>query len=135
MTAKNLLLDLANFFINNTSVVTADGTDIFRDNLPDSPDNCVGLLEFEGIPSFTSDVSNRSVQVTVRNTDYETARSNIWTLYNCIYKPESDVRIVNLTSSRWAIITARGNPRFLRRDESYRSIFLFILSIVTYRDE
>lgn len=136
MVTKNLLLDLANFYIIYASdVVTADGVDIFRDNMPDDPNNCVGLFEFEGVPSDVSDVTNRSVQVMVRNTDYETARIYTWELFNLIFKPEDDVRIVDLTSSRWGIISARTNPRFLKRDESGRSVFLFILSIVTYRDE
>ena len=85
MVIKNLLLDLANFYIIYASdVVTADGVDIFRDNMPDDPNNCVGLFEFEGVPSDVSDVTNRSVQVMVRNTDYETARIYTWELFNLI---------------------------------------------------
>ena len=136
MTDKFLIKDIESFYIIYASdVVTADGVDVFLDDMPDSPDNCVSILEFSGFTDFTSDVSNRSIQVMVRNTDYETARKDIWTLFDLVYKPEDDIRIVYFTVTRWGIVKARNTPYLLHRDESGRSIFMFIMGIVTHRDE
>ena len=133
---KDLLLDFVNYYLMYASdVVTADGTDIFRNNMPDDLDNCVGIFEFLGVSDFTSNVGNRSIQVMLRNTDYDTAKEKIWSLFDLIYKPESDVRIVNLTATRWAIIKARNFPYLLQQDETGRFIFMFIMGVVTYRDE
>lgn len=136
MTDKFLLADLETYFITYASdVASADGTDIFLDDLPQSPDNCVGLFEYEGVPDFISDVGNRSIQVMVRNADYQTARRNIWKLFDLLYKPESDVRIIDFTASRFGIVKARSMPHKLRRDESGREIFIFTMGIVTQRDQ
>ena len=59
---SEFLLDIVNFWIAET-IVTADGTDIFRGIMPDEPDDCVAVIEYPGEVSFINNTLNRSVNV------------------------------------------------------------------------
>lgn len=137
MSDANLLLDLVTYLtIYASDVVTADGTDIFRDWVPDSPDNLVSLNEYEGMSSSISNADNRSIQVLVRNTSYETARKNIWKIYNLLYDPENEVKIIDdITATRWVIISAKQPPFSLPRSDDGRAIFIFNMGVISHRDE
>jgi hypothetical protein len=128
---SDLLKDLEDYFIDQ-SIVTADGTDIFRDFMPESPDNCVSLIEYSGDVAFMAKMANRSVQVKARNTDYDLARAKINALFDAVYDPESDVRIVDFTAGRWGIVKPRQYPFMLPKVVSdERFIFVFNMSVVT----
>jgi len=129
----DLLLDMVNFWITE-GLVTADGTDIFRDLLPDQPDNCVAIVEYAGEVSFINNLANRSVQVRVRNTNHSTAKSKIVALYDSVYDPEAEIRIIDFTAGRWGIVKPRNYPYSLTRDEDKRYIFVFNMGIVTAGD-
>lgn len=129
----DLLLDIVNFWINE-SLVTADGTDIFRDIMPDEPDNCIAIVEYAGEVSFINNAVNRSIQVRVRNTDHDDAKSKIVALYKSVYDPEADVRIIDFTATRWGIVKPRNYPYSLTRDKNNRFIFVFNMGIVTVGD-
>jgi len=130
----DLLLDIVNYWIAE-SLVTADRTDAFRDVMPDSPDNCVALIEYAGEVAFMANVANRSVQVRVRDEDHDTGKSKIVALYNSVYSPETGIRVINFTVSRWGIVKARNYPYMLNKDESERYIFVFNMGIVTPGDD
>ena len=115
----DLLLDIVNYWIDQ-ALVTADGTDIFRDILPDQPDNCIAVVEYSGEVSFLNNMANRSVQVRVRNTDHDNAKSKILDLYESVYEPESGIRIIDFTAGRWGIVKPRNYPYSLSRDEDKR---------------
>jgi len=129
----DLLLDIANFWISE-SLVTTVGTDIFLDILPDSPDNCVVIVEYAGETSFINNALNRSIQVRVRNTVRATAKSKIIALYDSVYDPEAEVRIIDFTAARWGIVSPRQYPYSLTRDENKRFIFVFNMGIVAIGD-
>ena len=129
----DFLLDIANYWITKT-LVTAVGTDIFLDILPDSPDNCVAIVEYAGETSFINNALNRSIQVRVRNTVRATAKSKIIALYEIVYDPETEIRIVDFTATRWGIVTPRQYPFQLDKDENKRFIFVFNMGIVTVGD-
>jgi hypothetical protein len=138
MSDKNLLLDLVNYIILYASDIgiTADGVDIFRDFQPDSPDNSVCLSEYPGITSYICNADVRSVQVKVRNTSYENGRKRIWGIYNLLYDPENDVKIIDaITVTRWGIIQPRQAPYYLTKDDSERRLFIFNMGVTTDRDE
>ena len=128
-----LLSDIVAFWVAK-ELVTASGTDIFMDILPDSPDNCVAVREYAGEVSFINNTANRSIQITVRNTSYITCRTKIIALYDSVYAPESDVRIIDFTASRWGIVTPRQYPFSLNKDDRKRFIFVFNMGIVTIGD-
>jgi len=129
----DLLLDIVNYWIGE-SLVTADGTDIFRDILPDTPDSCVAIVEYAGEVSFINNTINRSIQVRVRDADHDDAKSLIVSLYDSVYDPEAEIRIIDFTATRWGIVTARNYPYQLDRDEDKRYIFVFNMGIVTIGD-
>jgi len=128
--SENLLLDLVTY----ASDYGEDNVTLFRDVVPDSPDNCVAFVEYPGNTSFIANSDLRSVQVRVRNTRYETARTTILGLYGFLYDPESGDRIIDLPNNRWIQITARQAPFFLQKDESGRFIFIFNMGVLTNRD-
>jgi hypothetical protein len=132
---SNLLIDLKDYLIIYASDGNTDyGVDVFIDNLPDSPDNCTALLEYAGQVDFISNAVNRSIQIRVRNTDYQTAQDYINSIYNVLYNPESDIRIIDFTATRWGIVAARNYPYLLNRDDKNRCNFVFNLGIVTTGD-
>lgn len=141
MTDKILLLDLVNYIITYASdpdgmLATHDGVDIFRDWMPDAPSNAIALKEYLGLSSQVCNADSRSIQVSVRNDSYEKARKKIWAIYNLLYDPEKEVRIIdNITASRWGIITANQPPFFLRKTDDGRSIFVFNMRVTSSRDE
>jgi hypothetical protein len=137
MSDKNLLLDLVNYLITYASdIVTEDGIDIFRDWLPDSPTNAVALMEYPGTSSQVCNADERSISVQVRNESYETARKNIWTIYNLLYDPENDIRIIDdISATRWVIINARQAPFSLPKTDDGRFIFIFNMGVISSRDE
>jgi len=128
-----LLSDIVAFWVAK-ELVTASGTDIFMDILPDSPDNCVAIVEYAGETSFINNALNRSIQVRVRNTVRATAKSKIIALYEIVYDPETEIRIVDFTATRWGIVTPRQYPFQLDKDENKRFIFVFNMGIVTIGD-
>lgn len=127
---SNLLLDLVTY----ASDYGSDGVDLFRDNMPDSPNNCIAFIEYPGNTSFIANADLRSVQVRLRNTGYETGRALIWSLYDFLYDPESGNRFIDITSNRWVQITARQAPYLLQKDEHGRFIFIFNMGVLTSRD-
>jgi hypothetical protein len=136
--SDNMLKDLANYLIIYASdVVTQLGVDIFIDRMPDEPDSCVSLNEFLGDVDFFSNCVSRSVQLKLRDYDYNTARTNIWKIFNLLYNPENDIRFINIDSSdatRWVQVSPRNAPYELEKDTSEREIFIFNMGITTNRD-
>ncbi len=124
----DLLLDIVTF-LQVKGHITGDGIDVFRDFMPDAPDNVVALHEYAGIPSF-ADV--RSVQVMVRNVNADLAKQKTWSIFKELDVPED--RILYLTGTRWAIIVARQTPFKVGVDESNRVLWGFNLAITTSRD-
>lgn len=132
---SDLLPDMVDYLILYASdAVTELGTDVFIDIMPDEPDDCVALIEYSGEVAFINNMLNRSIQVRVRNTDYATGKDKAIKIYNSVYDPESEVKIIDFTAGRWGIVKAREYPYLLNRDDSGRNIFTFRLGIVTVGD-
>ena len=129
----DLLLDLVNYGIEQ-EVFTEEDVDVFRDIMPDEPDNCSSLHEYSGEVAFINNMLNRSIQVRVRNADYINGKAKAIAIYNILYQPESELRIIDFTATRWGIVKAREYPYLLNRDERDRNIFTFRLGIVTIGD-
>ena len=129
----DLLLDLVTYGIDQ-EIFTADGTDVFRDYMPDEPDNCSSVHEYLGEVAFINNILNRSIQIRVRNTDYVNGKAKAVAIYEALYQPEAEIRIIDFTASRWGIVKAREYPYLLNRDERDRYIFTFRLGIVTVGD-
>ena len=71
-----------------------DGIDIFRDFTPEEPDDAVVLYEYAGAPHpLHESAVHRSVQVSARSADADTARHRVLQLHNALL---SDNNIFNL---------------------------------------
>lgn len=136
--SNNMLKDLAEYLIIYASdVVSQLGVDIFIDKMPDSPDSCVSLNEYEGEVSFTGNNVLRSVQIKLRDPDYNSARSNLWEIFTILYDPENDKRFISIDSTdltRWIQVSPRSAPYELEKDSMGREIFIFNMGINTNRD-
>ena len=130
---SDLITDIANYWIAE-GLVTAFGTDVFGELSPDTPANCVAIVEYMGEVSFINNTLNRSIQVRVRNTVRATAKSKIIALYDSVYDPEAEVRIIDFTATRWGIVKPRNYPFQLDKDADNRFIFVFNMGIVTVGD-
>jgi len=129
----DLLLDVVNYLITQGKA-TAYGTDIFEDNMPDTPNNLISVFESVGSAAFSCDAVNRSVQLQVRDNDYLTGKTKINGLFSLFQKNEIEDRQIWLTATRWSINSCTGTPFKLKEDESKRTIFLFNLSVITHKD-
>jgi len=136
--SNNCLKDIADYLIIYASdVVTQLGVDIFIDKMPDSPDSCVSLNEYEGEVSFTNNSVLRSLQIKLRDFNYNTARSNLWKIFDLLYNPDNDIRFINIDaddSTRWIQVSPRSAPFELEKDTQNREIFIFNMGILTNRD-
>lgn len=128
---SDLLLDLTNYFKNN-ALVQGDGIDTFRDTAPESPDSLVVLYEYQGDPIVPQVASvNRSVQVVVRDKSATTSKTKARSLYNALVTEEG---IINLTTTRWCMISLRNTPVKIKVDDQSRIYYGFNLGITTYND-
>jgi hypothetical protein len=128
----SLLKDLEQYLIDK-NIAVADGTDLFRDAVPETPDRVIVLSEYGSMPMTFGDASvSRSVQVIVRDTSYAGAEALAWQVFKAFINPLEN--IVDVTSSRWGIFTARQTPHKLLLDEKGRTQFFFNMGIVTTMD-
>ena len=129
---SDLLVDLETFLITN-NIATLDGTDIFRDFMPDMPDHVVVVGEYAGVPGDVGvDTQLRSIQIQVRDTSYALARSKIHTIYKLLHQALDP--IIYITDTRWTVVQLRQTPFSLGRDKQGRVTFTFNLGVLTHED-
>lgn len=134
MTTANLLLDIANYIVNQ-GLASVVGTDIDYNCMPTSPKNFIGLLEYSGQSSPISNFGLRSVQPNIRNESSEQARIKAWALYNLFHPNDIEDSIIFLTTTRWAKFSCRNEPFKLKEDEAHNTIYVFNMGILTHKDE
>lgn len=123
-----LLLDMVLFF-KSAGLVKGDGIDAFRDILPNSPDNCVSLVEYAGSPSTMGvELVNRSVQVSVRDSSANAARAKALLLFKSL---QSDNAFVRFTPDRWGQVYLRQTPFRLKVDTQNRIVYAFNVGVTT----
>ncbi len=129
-----LTRDIATYLISR-HLVTAIGTDVFLDYVPETPDNLLAVQEYAGVPpDIPIPLLDRRVQVLIRNKSYASARTLAFSVFNALDTGFSRPAGVVLTASRTAVINALQSPFMLERDEMDRSIFVFNLAVATTRD-
>ncbi len=128
---KPLLLDIVSFLIAK-QIVTADGTDVFRDFTPEAPDSLVALHEYSGSPASLYDPAvHRSVQILVRDLDADMARQKAVNIFKAFQEEQDDDGRVDLTPTRWGQVYLRQPPFLMRRDENNRVYYTFNIGITT----
>lgn len=129
--ANPLLLDIVTFLTEN-NVIQGDGIDTFRDFIPETPDNLVAITEYAGSPAVSYDpTGHRSVQVSVRNLDADTARQKALEIYKLFMSKRGEDLKIDFTGDRWGQVFLRQPPFRMRTDSSDRVFYGFNFGITT----
>ncbi len=97
------------------------GVDIFAGAYPDSPDNLVTVIQTQGLPPHVVEaVEFPGIQVIVRNTDYDTAVTNI----NAIFKLLHQLTHTTMETRVYHRIDAQGSPAGGQEPEKLRWVFV-----------
>jgi hypothetical protein len=113
-----LLTDIANYINSNTSLTL--GTDLFIGTLPANVESCVGIFQSGGVePTTYLDVIKPTIQIIVRNTNYETAQQLSYEIYDSLHQ------LYNQTMGSTEIYTifALQEPTDIGEDETGRAVF------------
>lgn len=121
----SLLSDLGGYLDSQSASITL-GTNFFYSTVPESPDNCVALIEESGVsPMFTQGsnglpvIERPQVQILVRHTSYETGRSLIEDLYRIL----TQVTNQSISGTTYLRVAAVSSPVMIERDDNRRCIF------------
>jgi hypothetical protein len=132
------------------------GADLFLGLMPDQPDNCIALFEYAGSPpDLHWNGEYPGLQVRVRGTSYEAARSKIGEIMTALHGlyeqtlgggdgdegngdegsgDEGYGEPIPVTGTRYLLIKARGSPEILKRDASNRVELVLNFEIIKERD-
>ena len=99
------------------------GTNLFLSLLPESPDTCMGVFENAGVaPVYTfgaTSVTRPELQVIIRNSSYETGRSDSQELFE-IFVDLAETTVNNKVYHRIEPISL---PALTNRDDNGRALF------------
>jgi hypothetical protein len=113
-----LLTDIANYIDAQTTLTK--GTDLFIGTLPANIDNCVGIFQSGGIePTTYLDIIKPTLQVLVRNTNYETAQTTSYTIYNLLHQ----IYCPAVGTTEIYTVFALQEPTDIGEDETGRAVF------------
>lgn len=121
----SLLSDLGSYLDTQSASITL-GTNFFYSTIPESPDNCVALIEESGVsPVFTQGssglpvIERPQVQILVRNTSYENGQALIENLYRIL----TQVTNQSINGNTYLRVSAIASPAMINRDNNRRCIF------------
>jgi hypothetical protein len=102
--------------------------------MPADVDNCVVLIETGGVEADKqlTDIKRPTVQIMVRNTSYETARTKIETIRDLLHGVKDTV-ILKTGGIDVMNIFAMQEPTHLSTDDNERKIFVCNF-VIRYRD-
>lgn len=113
-----LLTDITTYIDSNTSLTA--GTNLFIGTLPANVDNCVGIFQSGGVePTTYLDVIKPTIQVIVRNTNYETAQQLSYQIYDLLHQ----LYKITMGSTEIYTVFALQEPTDIGEDETGRAVF------------
>lgn len=126
----SLLRTLVEYGVSN-GVLVGDGEDSYRDFMPEAPDNLVVFHEYAGQPPTPLiDTAHRSVQIKVRNTSAEAARTKALQLFE-IFRSDTEALRIDFSDTLWGQVYIRQTPFKLSQDTAGRVTYCFNLGITT----
>ena len=130
-----LLLDIV-AYLTTKGVVSGDGIDIFRDFIPEMPDDIVIITEYQGSPVLPYESAvHRSVQLSVRGKNADIARSKALEIFSLLQEDiKDDSGRVDFTEERWGQVSLRQTPFRMSTDSSDRVRYAFNMGITTTID-
>lgn len=126
----SLLLSLVEHCVTE-GVLVGYGEDAFIDFTPEVPDSIVVFHEYTGdaLMPFTDSV-HRSVQIKVRDTSAEAARTKALQVLN-VFKSDTENLRVDFSEDLWGQVYIRQLPFKLQQDNGNRVTYCFNLGITT----
>jgi hypothetical protein len=126
-----LLYDIAIYIISK-GIASGDGVDIFRDFLPEQPDNLICLTEYQGdaLTYYEKDVGHRSIQILVRNKNADEARTKALAICKALRQDRGN-SVVDFTPERWGQVFIRQTPFKIGQDELDRISYGFNIGVTT----
>lgn len=102
---------------------------IFRDTMPDLPDNAIGLLLWShSVPRIDDGSGTRYVQIQCRAKDPDDAYAQAHAIIPFLNSGAEET-VIRLTASRWAIVRIRAMPKMLKVDTTGRTTYYFEVSL------
>lgn len=128
-----LLDDIAQFLVER-EICEGLAVDIFTDKLPDAPDNCYAIFEYDGLPEMPWESAvHRNVQIICRGTTASIAKANATSVHNLIKESLDETGRIDF-NSRFTQTTLRQTPFKVDEDEKNRVVFGFNLGVTTSID-
>lgn len=123
----DVLSDIIQFIVS-MGLATEKDVDIFKDYVPDSPNSCIAISEYEGTdPAVFTRTSIRSIQILVRDPLGSNAKQKSWDIYNMLYKEDLFIDI----GTRRCIISMRNTPFKMSVDSQRRTSYVFNFGLTT----
>jgi hypothetical protein len=127
----NLMEDIVSFY-SNLGLTIGYGVDAFVDTMPEKPDKCLAINEYQGFPQGSLvEAALRNIQIVNRDVSADVARKRALDLYDAIRPSE---HLQDLTNERWSLIAPKQTPFKLKVDPQGRTYYVFNLEIITYVD-
>lgn len=128
-----LLEDILEAFVTE-GIYTDLGVDAFWDKMPATPDRCIALYEYTGLPEVPyEDAVHRSVQVVCRNTSASLAKIDAERVHEFIVTSLDETGRLDF-NGRFTQTTLRQTPFKIDEDDLNRVQFGFNMGITTSRD-
>ena len=128
-----LLEDILEYLVQN-EICTGVGTDAFWDKVPDSPDVCYAVFEYDGMPEVPyEEAMHRSVQLICRASNSIDAKANATRVYSLIRSDLDEVGRIDF-NGRFTQTTLRQTPFKMDEDEKSRVVYGFNMGITTSID-
>lgn len=129
-----LLEDMLTFLVDN-GICTGLGEDAFWDKLPDNPDSCIAIFEYEGMAEvpYEPDAIHRSVQIVCRAPTAASAKATATRVHNLIRSSLDETGKV-VYNGRFTQTSIRQAPFKLNEDKKSRVTYGFNLGITTSED-
>lgn len=119
----------------SANLCAALGEDCFWDKLPDSPDSCIAVFEYnsESDVPYENDAVHRSVQLVCRESTAISAKAKVTRVYDYIRSTLDETGVMYF-NERFTQTSLRQTPFKLDEDDRSRVIYGFNMGITTARD-
>jgi hypothetical protein len=124
--------DIADF-LNAAGLSLTLGTDLFYSRMPDSPSDCVSVMDNPGdspmltFQKSTSNFYSSSVCVYVRDVDYATGWAKIFSIQTYLHGLGQLLSIDH--TAHYGVIKSMNDPQVLYWDEKERVVFIINFDI------
>ncbi len=105
-------------------------SDIYRDTMPDQPDECIGLLlTAHAVPPINDGSAIRQIQIHVRRIDADEAYSTAYSIFKLLDSGLNE-DVIELTEQRAVIARPHTGPIKLVTNESERTIYFTEVALI-----